>query len=192
MLLSVSRLERNKGYHILVEALAEARDALGPNWRWILVGKGKEEERLRAQVASLGLAEHVIFAGKLTDRELHSLYEEVGLVVHPTLYEGSSLVTLEAMVHRRPVIASAAGGIPDKVFSGRNGILVPPGDVAALAKALRTALDLRQQWRPWGDEGRRIVETTFAWPIVAQRTLREYQRLLAREAVPAPTQERSI
>ncbi len=181
VLLSVGRLERNKGFHILAAALAQAKEALGPTWRWLLVGTGKEASALRAQVASLGLAEHVVFVGRLDDRELHSLYEEVDLVVHPTLYEGSSLVTLEAMVHCRPVIASAAGGIPDKVFTGRNGILVPPGDVAALAQALRSALDLRQHWRAWGDDGRRIVETTFAWPIVARRTLREYQHLLGRQ-----------
>jgi glycogen(starch) synthase len=55
-------------------------------------------------------------------------------VVHPTLYEGSSLVTLEAMIHRRPIVASAAGGIPDKVFNGRNGYLAHPGDAADLAE----------------------------------------------------------
>ena len=180
MVLSVGRLERNKGFHVLAAALAEAQTALGPAWRWVLVGQGKEEAALRQQVVALGIAAHVVFAGALDDRELHSLYEEVDLFVNPTLYEGSSLTTLEGMVHRRPVIASAAGGIPDKVFTGRNGVLVPPGDVAALAQALTTALDHRADWQTWGAEGHRIVETTFAWPIVARRTLDEYLHLLGR------------
>lgn len=179
-LLSVSRLERNKGYHVLLEALGLVRDELSPGWRWLLVGQGKEEAALRQQAAQLGLDEHIIFVGKLNDTELHSLYEAVDLFVHPTLYEGSSLVTLEAMIHRLPVVATAAGGIPDKVFPGRNGLLVPPGDVAALAKALRTALDLRGQWPRWGEESARIVESTFDWPIVAKRTKQEYERMLAR------------
>ena len=179
-ILSVSRLERNKGYHVLLEALALIRDALQPGWRWLLVGQGKEEAALRHQAARLGLDEHIVFVGKLNDTELHSLYEAVDLFVHPTLYEGSSLVTLEAMIHRLPVVATAAGGIPDKVFPGRNGLLVPPGDVAALAKALRTAIELRGQWQRWGEESARIVETTFAWPIVAKRTKQEYERMLAR------------
>lgn len=178
-LLAVGRLERNKGFHVLFEALADVRDALGPAWRLLLVGKGKEETALRSQAKALGLDRHVTFVGALDDRELHSLYEEIDLFVHPTLYEGSSLVTLEAMVHRRPVIASAAGGIPDKVWTGRNGILVPPGERAALAAALTTAWAARDRWPRWGDEGRRIVETTFAWPIVARRTLQEYESLLA-------------
>lgn len=178
VLLSVGRIERNKGFDVLLGALHAAREALGQRWRWLLVGTGKEEQRLRRDVAALGLDRHVVFVGALNDRELHSLYEEADLFVHPTLYEGSSLVTLEAMAHRRPVIATAAGGIPDKVFTGRNGILVPPGEVEALAGALRSALRQREQWPSWGEEGRRIVETTFAWPIVARRTLAEYEHLL--------------
>jgi glycosyltransferase involved in cell wall biosynthesis len=178
VLLSVSRLERNKGYHVLLDALAMVRDVLGKRWRWLLVGKGKEAAALQQQAERLGLAAHVNFVGSLDDAQLHSLYEEVDLFVHPTLYEGSSLVTLEAMIHRLPVVATAAGGIPDKVFPGRNGMLVPPGDVAALAHALRTALDLRSQWPHWGTESARIVEQTFAWPIVAKRTKQEYQSML--------------
>ncbi|MDP9311251.1 MAG: glycosyltransferase family 4 protein [Chloroflexota bacterium] len=184
VMLSVSRLERNKGYHVLLDALALAQDALGDRWRWLLVGQGKEAAVLEQQAEQLGLSEHITFVGKLDDQELHSLYEEVDLFVHPTLYEGSSLVTLEAMIHRLPVVASAAGGIPDKVFPGRNGLLVPPGDVHALAKALRTALDLRSQWPHWGSEGVRIVETSFAWPIVAKRTKQEYERMLAKRRSP--------
>jgi glycosyltransferase involved in cell wall biosynthesis len=180
--LSVSRLERNKGYHILAAALAKLRGRLPPRWRWLLVGEGKERAALEAQTRALGLDEHVTFAGKLTDTELHSLYEEIDLVVHPTLYEGSSLVTLEGMIHRKPVVASAAGGIPDKVFDGRNGFLARPGDADDLAGKIARALDARAQWPAWGDESVRIVRTTFDWPVVARRTLEEYQRMIAERA----------
>jgi glycosyltransferase involved in cell wall biosynthesis len=183
-ILSVSRLERNKGYHILADALAQLhrREALPPRWRWLLVGEGKERAALEEQVRRLGLAGHVTFAGKLTDTELHSLYEEIDLFVHPTLYEGSSLVTLEAMVHRRPVVATAAGGIPDKVFDGRNGFLVRPGDAGDLGEKIVRALAARAQWPAWGDESVRIVRTTFDWPVVARRTLEEYHRMIAERA----------
>jgi glycosyltransferase involved in cell wall biosynthesis len=180
--LSVSRLERNKGYHILVEALARIRAALPPTWRWLLVGRGQQEAALRQQVREAGMSEHVVFVGRLEDSELHSLYEEVDMVVHPTLYEGSSLVTLEGMIHRRPVIASAAGGIPDKVFDGRNGYLVRPGDVDDLAHKLRRALEQRERWPEWGAESVRIVTTTFAWPVVARQTRTLYEELLREPA----------
>ncbi len=180
--LSVSRLERNKGYHILAAALARLRHRLPPDWRWLLVGQGKERAALEAQVRELGLAEHVTFAGKLSDTELHSLYEEVDLVIHPTLYEGSSLVTLEGMIHRKPIVASAAGGIPDKVFDGRNGFLVRPGDIGDLADKLAQALDARTQWPAWGEESVRIVRTIFDWPVVARRTKQEYAAMIAAAA----------
>jgi glycosyltransferase involved in cell wall biosynthesis len=180
--LSVSRLERNKGYHILAEALAKLRRRLPPRWRWLLVGEGKERGALEAQAHALGLADHVIFAGKLKDTELHSLYEEIDLVVHPTLYEGSSLVTLEGMIHRKPVVASDAGGIPDKVFDERNGYLARPGDADDLADKIARALDARPRWPAWGDESVRIVRTTFDWPVVARRTLEEYRRMIAERA----------
>jgi glycosyltransferase involved in cell wall biosynthesis len=181
-ILSVSRLERNKGYHVLAAALAKLRDRLPPRWRWLLVGQGKERVALEQQCQALGIAGHVVFAGKLDDAELHSLYEEIDLFVHPTLYEGSSLVTLEALIHRKPVIASAVGGIPDKVFDERNGYLVRPGDVDDLIAKLLLALNERERWPSWGEESVRIVRTTFDWPVVARRTKLEYERMIAARA----------
>lgn len=177
-LLTVSRLERNKGYHHLLDALRGLGDALPPRWRLLMVGQGKEEANLRRQAERLGLAGHVTFAGKLDDAELHSLYEQADLFVHPTLYEGSSLVTLEAMIHQLPVVATAAGGIPDKVFGGRNGLLAPPDNPRALANALRLALQLRPRWPEWGAAGAAIVRATFDWPVVARLTRDTYLELL--------------
>lgn len=180
VMMSVGRLERNKGYHVMIEALALLRDRLPPRWRWLLVGQGKEREALETLARERGLGEHAVFVGRLDDNELHTLYEDIDLVVHPTLYEGSSLVTLEGMIHRKPVVASAAGGIPDKVFDGRNGYLVRPGDANDLAAKIALALDRRADWPAWGDESVRIVRSTFHWPVVAQRTKNEYERLLGR------------
>jgi glycosyltransferase involved in cell wall biosynthesis len=179
VLLSVGRLERNKGYHILVAALARVRSLLPARWRWLLVGQGREEQHLRQQVAEAGLADHVTFVGRLgNDSLLHSLYEEVDLVIHPTLYEGSSLVTLEGMIHRKPMVASAVGGIPDKVFNGQNGYLVQPGSEDDLADKLRLALAQREQWATWGEESVRIVHRSFDWPVVAAKTKDLYEALL--------------
>lgn len=175
--MSVGRLERNKGFHILIEALARLRTQLPPRWRWLLVGNGKERTNLAQQAQSAGIASHISFVGRLDDDELHSLYEEVDLVIHPTLYEGSSLVTLEGMIHRKPMIASAAGGIPDKVFNQHNGYLVTPGSVEALVQAISQALQARAHWPAWGSASERIVRSTFDWPIVARQTLDLYEAL---------------
>jgi glycogen(starch) synthase len=182
LMLSVSRLERNKGYHVYADVLAQAHQAgwLPADWRWVLVGDGKERQALATQVAQLGIAAHVTFAGRMSDNDLQNMYAASDFFVHPTLYEGSSLVTLEAMIHQRPVLASAAGGIPDKVFTGVNGILVAPGDAVALRAGLQQMLAARQMWPAWGAAGANIVRTQFDWPVVAQRTLAAYQHALQR------------
>ncbi len=179
VLLSVGRLEPNKGFDVLIAALSRLRNELPANWRWLLVGSGSARDALEQQARQAGIADHTVFVGRLSDEELHSLYEEIDLFVHPTLYEGSSLVTLEAMIHRRPVVASAAGGIPDKVIPGRNGLLVKPGDVDDLAARLREALAARAQWSQWGAAGEQIARSTFDWPVVARQTLALYRELLS-------------
>jgi glycosyltransferase involved in cell wall biosynthesis len=180
ILLSVSRLERNKGYHVLAEALAGLRERLPPGWCWVLVGEGKERRSLEAQVQRLGIAAMTRFAGRLNDAELHNLYQAADLLIHPTLYEGSSLVVLEGMIHQRPVLATRAGGIPDKVLDGRNGRLVEPGDVEGLQAGLVELLERQPDWPAMGAAGARIARERFDWPVVAQATLAVYEEMLGR------------
>jgi len=115
--------------------------------------------------------------GRTPAKDLHAWYEAADVFVHPTLYEGSSLVTLEAMAHRRAVIATTAGGLPDKVVQGRTGWLVPPGDPAALSDALREAMSRRGGLIAMGDAGRALVEREFSWDAVAERTIALYRAL---------------
>jgi glycogen(starch) synthase len=181
VLLSVGRLEANKGFQVLAAALGALREhgmALQDAWRWVIVGEGPYRPRLQRAIALAGLTDHVIFAGGTSDRELHAWYEAATLFVHPTLYEGSSLVTLEAMAHRRAVVASAAGGIPDKVRPGVNGWLVPPGDPGLLAATLSGALVDLARLAHMGAAGRSIVEAEFSWGITGAATLQLYTDLL--------------
>ena len=97
----------------------------------------------------------MVFTGKLSDTELHSLYALCNLFAHPTLYEGSSLVTLEAMAHGLPVVASAVGGIPDKVIDGETGFLVKPGDEHALAEKIEWMAAHPDERADHGPPGRR-------------------------------------
>jgi glycosyltransferase involved in cell wall biosynthesis len=112
------------------------------------------------------------------DRVLHALYERADVFVHPTHYEGSSLVTLEAMAHARPVVATAAGGIPDKVVDGVTGLLVAPSDPRALAEALGALAGHPEQRRAMGAAGRSRVESEFSCSALIGRTLAVYDELL--------------
>lgn len=181
ILLSVGRLEANKGFHVMAAALGALRElgtAETTRWRWVIVGDGPHRSRLTRIVETAGLTARVIFAGRTDDRELHAWYEAATLFVHPTLYEGSSLVTLEAMAHRRPVVATIAGGLPDKVRAGVNGWLVPPGDASALAAALSGAMGDLERLVSMGAAGRTIVENEFSWEAAGSATMVMYDELL--------------
>jgi glycosyltransferase involved in cell wall biosynthesis len=182
VLLSVGRLEENKGFHLLAQALAALREHSGRlaqgGWRWVIIGAGPFRGRLEALIAGLELDSSVLLAGRLPDAELHAWYEAADLFVHPTLYEGSSLVTLEAMAHGRPCVVTDAGGLPDKVKNGVNGWIVPAGDPAALAAAISGALEDRPRLVRMGQAGRGIVEREFSWATAVSETLRLYERLL--------------
>jgi glycosyltransferase involved in cell wall biosynthesis len=178
VLLSVGRVEKNKGFHILAAALGRLAAREQP-FTWVHVGDGSFRDALRQQVRQARLDAHVIWRTGTSDSELHAWYEAADLFVHPTLYEGSSLVTLEAMAHRLPVVATRAGGLPDKVQPDRTGWLVPPGDVGALESALLDAIAARPRWPAMGAAGRQLAERTFDWPAVVGRLLRVYDRLLA-------------
>jgi glycosyltransferase involved in cell wall biosynthesis len=177
VLLSVARLEQNKG---LIEALAALNDARGhlpDGWRWLIVGRGSEEARLRAAIAGYGFARNVTLAGALPDAETQALLTSADLFLTPSLYEGSSLATLEAMARGLPVVATSAGGLPDKVRPGETGWLAPPGDISSLAAALTAALAARHAWPDYGARARALVVTAFDWAALADRYLALYQQL---------------
>ena len=176
--LSVARLERNKGLHVMADALRQLKDLA---WRWVIVGDGPFRRALETSIAENGLRERTVMTGRLDDAPLHAWYEAASIFVHPTQYEGSSIVTLEAMSHRRPVVATTAGGLPDKVRDGETGWLVPPGDAPALARALRTAVGSRAALAAMGAAGRALVEAEFSWDRSADRMLAVFEELLQEE-----------
>ena len=176
LLVSVGRVEANKGFLDLAEALSRLTSR--QPWRWVLVGAGPDRDRLVRRLSGLGLDSRVTLAGRLADAALHQWYDAADLFVHPTRYEGSSLVTLEAMLHRKPVVATRTGGLPDKVVPGKTGWLVPPGDGAALSAALDDALNSRDRWAAYGTEGRALLESEFDWRVIQRQFATLYDRLI--------------
>jgi glycogen synthase len=184
VILSVGRIEKNKGFHVLADALAGVDLHGGPaavqQWRWVLVGDGPFRSTLERKIELAGIRNRTILAGRVDEKALHSWYEAATLFVHPTLYEGSSLVTLEVMAHRKAVVGTVAGGLPDKVRHGINGWLVQPGQPEALAAALSGALANVSRLPAMGVSGRAIVEAEFDWRVLARKHLELYEELLAK------------
>jgi glycosyltransferase involved in cell wall biosynthesis len=170
--LSVGRIEAYKGFDDTRRAFALLGPRLPRDWAWVVVGDGPERARLARSASP-----HEHFIGRVDEGVLHALYERADVFVHATRYEGSSLVTLEAMAHRLPVVATKAGGIPDKV-SEETGRLVDPGDVVALAEALDSVAADAGSRRRLGERGRARALTLFAWPQLARRTVALYEELL--------------
>jgi glycosyltransferase involved in cell wall biosynthesis len=187
LLLSVGRIEHNKGFDVLAAALAGAErhiPALATGgWRWTIVGTGPYRRELERVIAHSGLSSHVILAGRATEADLHAWYEAATIFVHPTRYEGSSLVTLEAMAHRKPIVATRAGGLPDKVTPGVNGWLVEPDDADALARALQDAASDPIRLLAMGAASRERVEREFAWSVLVDQYVEMYDELLLRRPV---------
>jgi glycosyltransferase involved in cell wall biosynthesis len=182
LLLSVGRIEKNKGFHILADALGAIRLHDGPasfqKWKWVLVGDGPYRSAVEKRIDEAGIRDRTLLTGRVDDRTLHAWYEAANLFVHPTLYEGSSLVTLEVMAHRKAVLGTRAGGLPDKVKPGVSGWLVEPGKADALAGALSGALSNLSRLPAMGLAGRALVEREFAWPSVARMHLEMYSELV--------------
>lgn len=178
LLLSVGRLERYKGFGDVLQALRSLheRHALPASWAWVVVGEGPMKASLARTCRGLG--GHVCLAGRVDEGLLHALYARADVFVHATRFEGSSLVTLEAMAHGLPVLATRAGGIPDKVVDGVTGLLVAPGDVEALGRGLTEAAAAPERWQEMGRRGRERAVESFSWPVLAQRTLALYSELL--------------
>ncbi len=163
VIVSLARIEPNKGLDVLAAALGMFRDQLPDGWRWLHIGDGAARRQVEEAIKRAGIGAHATLLGRLPDAELHHTLATATLFVHPTRYEGSPLVMLEAMAHRLPIVASAVGGIPDKVIPSETGWLVLPDDSAALGAAIRSVLSQPPAiLRAVGERGRARVLAHFS------------------------------
>jgi phosphatidylinositol alpha-1,6-mannosyltransferase len=163
VLLTVSRLVARKGHLRVLQALAKIKSQI-PNLRYRIVGEGPMKEELQKTVIDLGLDSIVKFEGFLNDKELAEAYEQASLFVEPTVIdpidrEGFGLVYLEAAVHGVPSIATDQPGVDEAVLDGQTGLLIPDGDIEALAAAILTlSLDPEERKRLGENARRRVLE----------------------------------
>lgn len=183
-LLFAGRLVERKGVHYLLEAMAKVRASRPVRLR--VVGDGPMRGALEAQAASLGLGDRVRFDGFVSNEELAERFARCDAFVLPAIVdskgdtEGLGVVLVEALSYGKPAIASAAGGIVDLVLDDETGVLVPPGDVDALARAIADLADDPERARRLGAGGLAHVEREFSWPVITERLVSLYQRLVRR------------
>ncbi|MDX9885088.1 TIGR04063 family PEP-CTERM/XrtA system glycosyltransferase [Thauera sp.] len=172
-----------EGLDLLVAATARlaARD---PQIRLLLVGGGVQEANLRSQAAELGIADRVIFTGRVPHNRVQKYYELIDVLAYPRLpIRLTELVTplkpLEAMAQGRMFVASDVGGHRELVRHGETGFLCKAGSVEALADAIADVLSHRERWPAIRRQARDFVERERTWANSVARYREVYRRALA-------------
>jgi glycosyltransferase involved in cell wall biosynthesis len=177
-ILCVARQYPRKHVADLLRALPAVRRAV-PRARAVIAGDGPEHAALLALASQLRLGDAVSFTGALPDDELARLYRHADVFCLPSVQEGFGIVFLEAMACGLPVVATGAAAIPEVVPQRQAGLLVPPGDAAALADALVELLSDAPMRAAYGAAGQAHVEQ-FDWDRVAGRFLDQVSPFVAR------------
>jgi phosphatidyl-myo-inositol dimannoside synthase len=183
LVITVARLVPHKGQDVGIQALARLRPEF-PELRYVLVGEGPEERRLRALADSVGVADRVVFAGVLRDAELPEAYATATVYLGASRVdrdidvEGFGISFIEAAACGLPTVAGDSGGVRSAVRDGETGLLVPPADVGAVAGAIELLLRDDAMRTAMGRAGRAAVETHYNWDRVARDT-----RELARDVI---------
>lgn len=176
VLVAAGRLARQKGIDLAVRALARVRER-HPNVQLVVLGEGPLRGELQALARALGVAEAVHLPGRVGD--VAWWYRRASVVVHPARWEGFGLVLLEAMLCARPVVAAAVSAVPEIVADGETGLLVPPDDPEALARALAALLDDPARAQRLGEAGFARARAEFSVARMAERTLAVYEEALS-------------
>jgi glycosyltransferase involved in cell wall biosynthesis len=172
--LFVGRFAFNKGLDVLMSVARRLEnEGHGEDMQFQLVGDGPLLATYRAQ----GLPSNVQLMGRVDDAGLDALYRKCDVFILPTRFEGMPTVVLEAMVRARPVIVSDVGATAELVDS-TNGILIPPGDVHELHRAV-LSMEYRtpHERRQLGIAGRQKVEVRFTWNAVTGAFVRLFQEI---------------
>jgi PEP-CTERM/exosortase A-associated glycosyltransferase len=167
-----------EGLDILLNALP-AMLAKRPEIRVLLVGGGPQDANLRQQAKDLGVADAVIFTGRVPHSEVQRYYNLVDVLCYPRhKMRLTDLVTplkpLEAMAQGRLMVASDVGGHKELIEDGRTGVLFKAGDAQALAAKVLALLDTPQQWPEFRQRGRRFVEAERNWAASVARYKQVY------------------
>lgn len=152
--------DRIKGHTHLFDALQMMAAGGRGAFRCLVVGDGRERDSIHRDVRDRGIADRVRFLGYRTD--IADLLRLMDVVVLPSLQESFPRVPLEAMAMGVPVVATTVGGIPESVSDGETGILVPPGNGAAIRDALVKLGDDPALRKTMGETGRRRVREQFS------------------------------
>jgi glycosyltransferase involved in cell wall biosynthesis len=163
-----------KGVDVLLRAVAKV--ATERDVHLVVVSRPVKDGPTERLVRELALGDRVRFVNGVSSDELGELLASAQVAVVPSRYEGFSLPAVEHMASGTPLVASAAGALPEVV--GDAGLLVAPGDAEELAGVLRRLMDSPEERARWGAAGLRRVQERYTWPVVARATVQKYREAM--------------
>jgi glycosyltransferase involved in cell wall biosynthesis len=176
-IVTVARLVRWKGVGALIEWVAANKKI-----RLIVVGDGPEFSTLKAQATALGAGERVIFTGLVAAQDVAGWMRAADLFVLNSTYEGLPHIILEAFAAEVPVLATDAGGTPEIVRDGENGILIPADNRQALGEAMARVLEDDGLQRKLVAGGRMTLAKSFHWDALVAMTEKTLADTFRRQA----------
>ncbi len=177
---TVANFAPEKGYPYLLEMTSQVLEAYPQAW-FLIVGSGPLEEEIKQKAKGLPHSNRILFAGSRPD--VPDLISAMNVFVLASVREGFPNVLLEAMGLGKPVVATRVGGIPELIDAGRNGILVPPRDAQALAKAVIHGLKDPLNASRLGNEARRTIRENFSLDRMVNQYETFYRSLIKTKGI---------
>lgn len=177
ILLSVSNLVKTKGIDFNLYALQRIKKKY-PALRYVVIGSGPEEAKLRKITRELGLEGQVEFLGRRPHHQVMKYMAACDIFSLPSWNEGFGVVYLEAMANGKPVIGCRGEGIEDFVEHGKTGLLVKPRDVDSLVEALDFLLSHPDEAKAMGERARKLVLENYTWEKNVEKTIKVYEEVL--------------
>ena len=173
--IAAGRLSREKGYDVLLEAVALIGKS-APSFVISIYGHGPDEEMLKNMADKLGITDRVKFRGFVDN--IKPLLRRADFMVLPSRSEGMPNVVLEAWSQKLGVLSTAVGGVPEMIESGQNGLLVPSEDPKALSEGLLDALNNPGQMDKYGERGFETVRERYSYQKQAELLEKIYMDII--------------
>jgi glycosyltransferase involved in cell wall biosynthesis len=176
VILSVGRLNYQKGFHYLIQAMPTVIEQI-PNVKLVIVGEGELLPYLKQLAESLGIRDSVVFTGAISQAEISDAYSACEIFVLPSLFESFGISLIEAQAAGKPVIGTRTGGLPEAIREGATGFLVEPCNSSQLAREIIHILSDEKLAFELGTRGQEFVWKHFSLEATIKRMTFSYQKI---------------
>ena len=178
VILTVGRIEKQKGYHLLLKILPDILK--NHDVKLVIVGTGSYLPNLKKMAVKLDIRDKFKFTGKVSDNDLPKYYSLADVFAFPTLrMEGLPLVIPEAMACEKPVIASKIGGIPTVIEDKKDGFLIEPNNLKELRDKILMLLEDDKLAKRVGKNSRSKVVKKFSIDKMVDDTIKVYEEVIS-------------